>query len=330
MIKATIIFILAIILIIGGWFGFGLVSGNKGPAQSFVVKQGESVNIISQNLYTQKIIKNKFIFETYLWLGRAEGRVLSGVYTLPANISIRQLVNILTLGPGSSQRAILLVEGWDRRLMAQAFDKNNLDGSQFLSLTADKSAWEADYDFLIDAPASASLEGYIFPDTYFIDDSSQVEDLVTKALDNFDKKLDEKLRAEISRQSKSIFEVITLASIVEREVPKDADKKMIADIFLKRLDVGIGLQSDATINFITGKGLASPSLEDLQVESPYNTYKYRGLPPGPISSPGLSSIEAVVYPTPNEYYYFLTTPEGEVIYARTHDEHVQNKAKYLQ
>ena len=104
---------------------------------------------------------------------------------------------------------------------------------------------------------------------------------------------------------------------------------MIADVFLKRLKNNIGLQSDATINFVTGKGLTQPSRDDLKIDSPYNTYKYRGLPPGPIANPSISSIEAVIYPTPNDYYYFLTTKEGEVIYSQTYQEHLANKAKYL-
>ena len=112
-------------------------------------------------------------------------------------------------------------------------------------------------------------------------------------------------------------------------VPQDEDKKMIADIFLKRLRDGIGLQSDATINFITNKGMAQPTYEDLKIDSLYNTYKYRGLTPGPISNPGLSSIKAVIYPISNEYYYFLTTEDSTVIYSKTYEEHLENKAKYL-
>ena len=105
---------------------------------------------------------------------------------------------------------------------------------------------------------------------------------------------------------------------------------MVADIFYKRLDRNIALQSDASVNYITGKGLVQPSLEDTKIDHPYNTYKYRGLPPGPISNPGLNAITAAIYPKENPYYYFLTTKEtGEVIYSLTYDQHLENKAKYL-
>ena len=214
-------------------------------------------------------------------------------------------------------------------MMADYLTKNSLSGDEFMTLSKGKSAWQTDYEFLTDAPESASLEGYIFPDTYYIDSQKGVETLIIKSLNNFDQKLSEDIRQEISNQGKTIFEVITLASIVEREVPSLSDKKKVADIFLKRLSADIGLQSDATINYITGKGLTQPSYADLQIDSPYNTYKYRGLPPGPIANPGFDSIIAVVYPASNPYYYFLTTKDGEVIYSRTYEEHLDNKEKYL-
>lgn len=312
------------------WFWLAAFSGNDvSDDQSFVISSGQGVNEISQNLDDDGLIKNKFVFETWLWLKKSESKVKAGVYSIPADVSIRELANIFILGPDNSQQAVTLLEGWTRQLMADHLDKSDMSGSSFMSKTSKKRDYEAVYDFLADAPSSASLEGYIFPDTYYIDQSTTIDSLIAKTLNNFDRKLTDDLREEIERQGKTIFEVVTLASIVEREVPLANDKKMIADIFLKRLDVGIGLQSDATVNYVTGKGLAQPTYADLEIESPYNTYKYRGLPPGPISNPGIDSIEAVVYPTSNDYYYFLTTHEGEVIYSLDYDEHLRNKAKYL-
>lgn len=321
-------FVFAIIFVI--WFVLTALSGNgTEDEQSFIISSGQGVNEISRNLDDDGLIKNKFVFETWLWLKKSESRVKAGVYNIPADVSIRQLSNIFVLGPQDSQQTVTLLEGWTRQLMADALDKKNIAGDIFMTKTARKADYEENYDFLIDAPNNASLEGYIFPDTYYIDNYTTVDNLISKTLNNFDRKLDEDLRQEIKRQDKTIFEVITLASIVEREVPQFNDKKMIADIFLKRLKVGIGLQSDATVNYVTGKGLAQPTLADLEIDSPYNTYKYRGLPPGPISNPGIDSIEAVIYPTANDYYYFLTTLEGEVIYSVDYDEHLRNKAKYL-
>ena len=148
-------------------------------------------------------------------------------------------------------------------------------------------------------------------------------------LDNFGHKVDSQRLTDIARQKKSLLEVITLASIIEREVQSPLDKKMVADIFDKRLAAGIALQSDATVNYLTGKKTTRPSGADLEINSPYNTYKYRGLPPGPIGNPGLASIDAVIYPTSNSYYYFITDKDGRAVYAKTYAEHLQNVQKYL-
>lgn len=329
MIKKIFLFIIIVGLGLLAWFGIMVVSGNGAPTKTLAVTKGQGVNEISQSLYDQGIINSRFVFETWLWLEKSEGKIVAGVYNFPADMSIRQLKNLLVIGPGNSQRSITLLEGWTRKMMAEALDKNGLSGQSFLTLTDDRNLWGNDYDWLSELPIGASLEGFVFPDTYYVNNNTTVRDLVVKTLNNFDKKLTPVLRQEIQRQGKSIFEVIILASIVEREVPQSADKKMIADIFLKRLEASIGLQSDATVNYITGKGLIQPTAADLAIDSPYNTYKYRGLPPGPISNPGIDSIEAVIYPTKNNYYYFLTTKDGKVIYSRTYEEHLANKKKYL-
>lgn len=324
-IRLGIFFILAL----AAWLVISVVIGNDTEEKTFVVRGGQGVNQISHDLYEANLIRSKLVFETWMWFKKYEDKVIAGVYQIPADVDIRQLSNLLVLGPGNSQYAVTLLEGWTRALMKDTIASADMDSEKFMELSSRASDFKEEYDFLADAPSGASLEGYIFPDTYFVDGSTSEEGLIRKTLNNFDKKVTQDIRDEIDRQGKTIFEVVTLASIIEREVPEFADKKMIADIFLKRLDAGIGLQSDATVNYVTGKGLAQPSLNDLQVDSPYNTYKYRGLPPGPISNPGIDSIKAVVYPTANDYYYFLTTKDGEVIYSVTYDEHLENKARYL-
>ena len=318
------------VVVVAIWFFITVVSGNDVKQdKKFIIQEGQGVNQISQELHDSNLIKNKFVFETWLWLKQSEGKVIAGVYNVPADISIRQLTNLITTIQTSSQDAVTLLEGWTRKLMSDEVAIKGMSADMFMDISASAADWKDSYDFLSDAPANASLEGYVFPDTYFIDGSTTELGLIKKTLNNFDRKLSDDLRQEIARQGKTIFEVVNLASIIEREVPEFADKKMIADVFLKRLDAGIGLQSDATINYITGKGMEQPTLDDLQIDSPYNTYKYRGLPPGPIANPGIDSIEAVIYPTPNEYYYFLTSHDDQVIYSRTYEEHLENKARYL-
>ncbi len=194
-----------------------------------------------------------------------------------------------------------------------------------------------DFSFLEDKPKNRGLEGYLYPDTYRIyATSSTPADLIEKMLLNFDRQLTPQMRADIAKQGKTIYEIVTMASLLEKEAPinyasgDNNDARIISGIFWDRIKVGQALQSCASLAYILGVNKAQYSTEDTQVESDYNTYKYRGLPPGPISNPGILAIEAAIYPISTNYNYFLT-PAGskEIIYAATYEEHLLNKNKYL-
>lgn len=329
MIKRLIKFLIFISIVVLAWFWWVLNTGNDvDGGRQFTIESGQGVNAISQNLYETDLIKNKFVFETWILAKKVQSNVLAGNYVFPGDISISRLITTILNGPDINDGSVTLVEGWDRNMMAKYLEKQNIDSEEFLRISSDASIWASIYDFLEEAPSESTLEGFIFPDTYFINSDTSAEDLVIKTLNNFNQKIF-RFREEVIKQDTNFFEVVTLASIIEREVPNSEDKKMIADIFLKRLEIGMALQSDATINFVTGKGMTQPTYADLEIDSPYNTYKHAGLPPGPISSPGEDSIEAVLYPTSNPYYFFLTSHEGEVIYSKTYEEHLDNKAIYL-
>ncbi len=135
---------------------------------------------------------------------------------------------------------------------------------------------------------------------------------------------------KIKEQNKTVHEIITLASIIEKEVRSEKDMALVAGILLKRLEIGMPLEVDSTINYITGKNDPSVQSVDLQINSPYNTYKNYGLPPGPISNPGLASIKAAVYPEESDYLFYLNRQDtGETIFSKNYDEHLTNKYKYL-
>lgn len=196
--------------------------------------------------------------------------------------------------------------------------------------------YSAQFSFLEDKPEYYGLEGYLFPDTYRIYASSTVEDVVLKMLANFDLKLTPQMRADIKKQGLTVYQIVTMASLIEKEAPinyqpgGDRDAKIISGIFWDRLKIGQALQSDATLSYILGDTNPQHSGEELDNPSPYNTYEYRGLPPGPICNPGQLAIEAAIYPTYTDYNYFLTPlDKKEVIYARTYEDHLQNKYKYL-
>lgn len=192
------------------------------------------------------------------------------------------------------------------------------------------------FAFLADKPEYYSLEGFLFPDTYRVYASANTEDVIVKMLENFDKKLRPELREEIARQGKSIYEIITMASLIEKEAPIDysdpenKDARIVSGIFWGRLAIGQALESDATLSYWFKDTNPAHSGEELLVDTPYNSYKYRGLPPTPICNPGIRAIEAAIYPIESDYNYFLTDLKGRnIYYAKTYQEHLNNKYKYL-
>jgi UPF0755 protein len=339
------ILLLLVIVLLGTWLWYSyqintpLASSND--QKSFEIKAGSAVNTVSQQLLDQGLIKNKFYFELYVWLNNLQHNFVSGKFTLSPGMGVKEIVAVVTK-TGSTDKAVTLKEGWSNKQIAEFLDQQGLvKKDDFLNyVTSGYFNLKGEFDFLKDIPSSASLEGYLFPDTYNFFNNSSNEQIVKKILSTgFDKRVTEKIRADILNQGKNLYDVVTLASIIEKEVrwydngnfkeKNSEDMKMVADIFLKRLKDGIPLQSDATINYLTNKGSDQPSLEDLKINSSYNTYLNKGLPPGPIANPSLYAIEAVVYPTSNPYYYFLTAKDGQVIYSKTYEEHLQNKHKYL-
>jgi len=233
------------------------------------------------------------------------------------------------------EKTLRVVEGYRNSDIADLLVSNNLaTAAEFAK--AQQSYDTAKFSFLASKPVNLDLEGYLYPDTYRVFASSTAEEIITKMLSNFDKKLTPQMRADIKASGKTINEIVTMASIIEKEAPisykngDNQDAKIISGIFWHRLKTGQSLQSCATLAYILGVNKGQYSEADTKTESPYNTYINKGLPPGPISNPGILAIEAAIYPTSSDYNYFLT-PSGsqKIIYASTYEEHLRNKNKYL-
>ncbi len=187
----------------------------------------------------------------------------------------------------------------------------------------------SEYPFLAEDPTGISLEGYLFPDTYRVYADASPMEVVKKMVVAFESRTKDLRTKPVPAGLSNFHDVLTLASIVEAEVRSDKDRRLVADIFLRRLAAGMAFQADSTVHYATGvSGTVFTSDADRAVASPWNTYKVRGLPPGPIANPGRQAIEAVLDPTPNAYVYFLTGTDGAVYYARTLEEQTANK-KYL-
>lgn len=326
------IFILLIIvgLVCFMWFWYGLnyVSSFKND-QSFKIEAGDSAGQIADKLKSSGLLNNRFLFLFYARFSGSQTKFVSGEHWLKANSSIKDLVIDLTsTATLSRENKITFLEGWKISDIADYLDTRQLANKKDFLRASDVEAWRVKYDFLQDKKIS-SLEGFIFPDTYMIFFDASAEDIIAKSLNNFNAKLTTEMKHDLAKQGRSLYDALILASIIEREALYSEDRPIIAGIFLNRLREGIGLQSDATVNYATGKKNPRPTFEDLKIESPYNTYKYRGLPPTPICNPGLASIKASIYPQQTDYYYFLTDEKGKAHFGKTYAEHQQNIAKYL-
>ncbi|NUM25191.1 MAG: endolytic transglycosylase MltG [Candidatus Buchananbacteria bacterium] len=333
--KKVIPIILGLVIIfIFGWAYYSYdiktpIAGSQ-ETKEFVVEPGWGSTKISHELKRAGLIRNAYVFQLYVWTHDIDTRLQDGEYFLSPAQNLKEIAQILSRGAGLTKEVTLtFIEGWNNQDIAEYLEELGIASQDdFFEIIQTKADWWDEYELLASRPKNHDLEGYLFPDTYRVFHDATITDIVRKTLDNLDKKITPELRQEISRQGKTIHEILTLASILEKEVSSDKDRKIVADIFYKRLAIGMPLQADSTVNYATGKSVARSSADDLQADSPYNTYKHKGLPPGPIANPSLSSIMAAIYPEKNAYYYFLTTPDGHVVYNETHDGHVADKAKY--
>jgi len=330
-----IFFVVAIsILFIFLWANSQISGIGDGQNKLFKIEKGEGVNKISSDLEEEAIIKNGFMFKLYVWLKKKEAKLQAGEYVLNTSMDIKEILEILTDGRVLTQEMeIKIIEGWNNREIGEYLAKEEILSSEvfleFVNNSEDiKKKWE--FDFLNEIPSDNSLEGFLFPDTYRIYKKSDREDIIAKMLNNFDKKLSSDLKSAIKQSGKSVYDIVTMASIIEKEVSDIEDMKIVSDIFWRRIKSNIALQSCATIAYILGVNKEQYNYDDTRINSPYNTYLNLGLPPAPICNPGIAAIEAAIYPKSNQYWFFLSKKEdGATVFSKSLDEHNVNKGKYL-
>lgn len=302
--------------------------GSDKAIKMFKIEKGEKVESIAERLSEENIVTSKFQFYYYLKTNNLLSKILPGDYEIGGNMTIPEIASIITEERNKFLK-LTFPEGWDSKKIAERLSANGFSGDEFLNIVKNPSAELTNrYSFFSMLPKGTNLEGYLFPDTYFLPQKFNAEDITKKILANFDNRLTPDLREEIKKQGKSLEDIITMASIIEREVSNEEDKKVVSGIFWNRIKNKQALQSCATISYILGVNKKQYSFEDTRIQSPYNTYINKGLPPGPINNPGLSSIEAAIYPEETNYNYFLSDPEtGKTIFSKTIEEHNANKVK---
>jgi UPF0755 protein len=327
----AIVIIAVIVIATAAWqsYKFWIQQPTKDAESiTIVVNEGASVSSIAADLKDQELISSKFWFKVFSKINGSARGLQAGEFELKAGMNYQSVIGVLTNAQFADVQ-ITIPEGYTLvqigELITSNFDISNAEWEEVVGIDSPLES----HEFIINAqkPNDVNFEGYLFPDTYRFFEDATAEEIVTKLVETMQGHIQSS--TIVAPPGWAMHDLLTLASIIEREVRNPDEMAQVADIFLKRLEIGMALQADSTVNYITGKKTPGISLDDRDIDSPYNTYQYPGLPPGPISNPGLNALKAVSIPASNLYFYFLTTPEGEVIYAETHDQHVTNKNIYL-
>lgn len=287
----------------------------------FQVKEENWADIIT-NLKQQNIISKTDGLDFYISFRKLTPQPAK--YNIVPSMNTDQVIKMIARGLLVKPEVVITIpEGSDIYAIGDILESGlKFRRADFIKATEEFDT--AQYEFI----ENKSLQGYLYPDTYRFFDDSDEEAVIIKMLNNFQKKALPSLK---SNDQLSAYEILILASIVEKEVARFDDRKVVAGIFINRLRDAMKLQSDATVNFITQSGRAQSTLDDLKIESPYNTYQVAGLPPGPITNPGVEAIKSVVEYQPSDYYFFLTSRDNppKTIFSKTFEEHIKAKRQYL-
>ena len=310
------------------WYLDPTPSGEGSAAAVIIVREGEGWTEATQRLRDAGVVRRPVVFKGFVLLSGARAGLLPGRYSIKPGTSTRDVIAALT--DPDNQATITVPEGWrieqtGERLMAHGL------------ATADQ--WRAavrsrpDSPLLTTLPEGATLEGYVYPGSYHLTDLNAAAQLVEQAILNLEDHVSPQIRAGVEAQGLTFHEGLTLASIVEREAQLPAERPVIASVFLNRLKLGMPLQTDPTAQYAVGVPgewwTTNLTRTDLRTDSPYNSYRYKGLPPGPIAGPGVAAIQAVAQPADTEYLYFVARGDGGHAFAKTLEEHNLNVRRYL-
>lgn len=338
----VIVSILSVMLITAGslylYIWNGLRPASSGDVVQVELKKGTSPFRFAEVLEDQGVIRNAFIFKYYLRYKNEGPRFQAGVYELSPGMDKDAIIAKLNAGETLKEETMrfTIPEGFTVEQIAETLDKAGYAKKADFMALADKDQVWSDVDAVKNIPKNPDLrhrlEGYLFPDTYELVTASKPEDIIKRLLQELDHKLDtlpENWEDSLAANKVDFHGMMTIASLVEREVVVDAERPVVAGIIYNRLKKGMPLQIDATVQYLLDKQKERLLVDDLQVDSPYNTYKVNGLPPGPIASPSLKSIEAALFPKETEYYFYVTKKDGshEHLFAETLKEHNRNIEK---
>ena len=298
------------------------VRGVQASAQERIylrVTPGMTASDIGTLLQQHGVVSSKYKFWFIARINGAESKFKTGSYALHRDMEARDVLRMLVDGDTSTLR-FTIPEGYSVKDIAKRLgDEGLADPEEFLQAAQSF----APYSYMKrNSRADYAAEGFLFPDTYEITSDASAKDILKMMAKDFDDKLTPELRERAQQRDLSIYELITLASLVEKEARFDEDRPKIAQVFLQRLRIGMPLQSDTTLQYLMKGPKEDVSIEDTRMNSPYNTYQHQGLPPGPIANPGIAAIWAVLYPADTDYLYFVADRQGHNHYSRSYEEHL--------
>ena len=318
-----------LIVLVGGGLGTYLAFGTTAVMQRsdrdakeniyMTVKSGTTASEISERLTQLGVIDSRFRFWWLMKLQGDAGKFKTGTYAFKPHMDEQAVLDKLVAGDTTIVK-FTIPEGFGVKEIAKRLaDEGLVDEQDFL----EKAKTYAPYDYMKKLPNERyAAEGYLFPDTYEIQSDVTPELIMKMMTQDFDSRLTPAMRQQAASMGLSIHDLVTLASLVEKEARYDEDRPIIAQVFLKRLQMGMPLQSDTTLQYLIAGPKENVSIADTKIDSPYNTYQHEGLPPGPIASPGMKAIDAVLHPAATDYLYFVADHDGHNHYSKTYEEHL--------
>lgn len=315
----VIFFFSNIAVILGGFYFVSLIKPvdiNNTTEQQFIIPKGQSITKISERLQEDKLIRSSLAFKFIVKQEKLENKIQAGSFKLSSSMNTSEIANALTTG--TEDAWVTIQEGWRKEEIAESMTRQGFeffDEEEFLALAAND-------------------EGRLFPDTYLVPQQITAQQYYSLLTNTFDKKISD-LEDDIAKSGKSLDEIITMASVVEREGKGYENLRYVAGILWNRIEIGMALQVDATLQYAKGYSniyktwWPEPTAQDKEVDSLYNTYVHPGLPPGPISNPGLDAIRATITPITSDYLYYIHDKSGVGHYAKTYEGHLDNINNYL-
>lgn len=329
--KIVAVIIVIVLALIAGYIYSQIGPYDKSSKKEILVEipNGSTLTDVADILEQNQLIKNKVLFKVIEKVKPNKNGVKAGTYLLSQSYSNSEILDILTDGKTHNDGTkVTIPEGLTHKEVIKILTENNLgNAKEYEELINNPKEFYSDFSFL-KASDIKNLEGFLYPDTYYFDKESTEKEILSAMLKRFEQVYTDKFKEKQKEMDLTLQQVVNLASIIEKEAVLDEDRAMIASVFYNRLKIGMPIQSDATLQYAFDERKERVMYADLKIDSPYNSYLNKGLPPTPICSPGVKSIEAALYPAHTDYLYFVATVDGKNNYSKTYKEHLKHVENY--